>query len=159
MSLKGVMENGFVWILTTGFLVLWVGSPFWLGWAYSSADGSGWAPHSHDTPVWIGGDWMTGEYRICDMPGNLWGRIPKSAHLLCSSGDPRAAQGVMPSEFHDELSSQEIEQLNNGSWAGLESHFHVLSIKYWGRIDRRDRYIFVWRCQRISNGLVCYAIN
>jgi hypothetical protein len=28
---------------------------------------TGWIPHGHDTPVWIAGDWMVGEYRDCEM--------------------------------------------------------------------------------------------
>ena len=34
---------------------------------YQSLDNSGWITHDHDTPVWIQGDWLVGEYRDCQM--------------------------------------------------------------------------------------------
>jgi len=36
--------------------------------SYESLDESGWITHDHDTPTWIQGDWLQGEYRTCDMP-------------------------------------------------------------------------------------------
>src|ERR1035437_5466914 len=39
-----------------------------LGYAsYLTFDNAGWIPHSHDTPVWVAGDWIVGEYRDCGM--------------------------------------------------------------------------------------------
>lgn len=122
-------------------------------------DDSGWIEHSHDTPVWIEGDWLSGEYRVCEMPGYLWGRLPETAHLLCSSGDPRAEEGIWFSGFRDSLSTEEYNQVSSGSWSGLEHHFHILPVKYWGRIDRRDRTGFSWRCQKETDALECKAIN
>ena len=64
------------------FIAIWVTSPFWIPRVYNSAkrnlDIFGWIPHSHDTPIWIGGEWLTGEYRICEMPGYPWGGLPES---------------------------------------------------------------------------------
>lgn len=34
---------------------------------YESLDTSGWIKHNRDTPIWIKGDWMIGEYRNCQM--------------------------------------------------------------------------------------------
>jgi hypothetical protein len=124
-----------------------------------SLDNSGWIPHSHDTPTWIQGDWLAGEYRICEMPGYLWGGLPESAHLLCSSGDPRAVEGVWPAGFRESLSSDEAYRIDMGLWYGLERHFHILPVKYWGRIDRTDRTGFSWRCQKQAGGLECKALN
>ena len=33
----------------------------------SDLDRDGWISRDHDTPTWIGGDWMVGEYRECDL--------------------------------------------------------------------------------------------
>lgn len=150
-------------ILAVVLITVWVSSPYWIPRVYNSAkrtlDNSGWIEHSHDTPIWIGGEWLTGEYRICEMPGYLWGRLPDSAHLLCSSGDPRAIEGIWPAEFRTSLSTEESNQVASGSWEGLERHFHILPVKYWGRIDRRDRTGFSWRCQKEASGLECKALN
>lgn len=98
---------------------------------YRLADYYGWIEHDHDTPVWIQGDWMRDEYRICEMPGKLFGDLPEHAHLLCGIGDPKAIQG----------------------------EFHLLPVKYWGRIDRTDSPTYSWRCQKEFIGLVCKALN
>jgi hypothetical protein len=119
----------------------------------------GWIEHDHDTPIWIQGEWLTDEYRICEMPGHWWGTLPDSAHLLCGSGELQAIDGVWPAEFRSSLSFQELTQLQDGHWMGLEHHFHVLPVEYWGRIDRTDRTGFSWRCQKKTSGLVCKAMN
>ncbi len=150
-------------ILGFVFITVWVTTVFWVPRIYNSTkrtlDNSGWIVHSHDTPIWIGGEWLTGEYRICEMPGYLWGGLPESAHLLCSSGDPRAVEGVWPAEFRESLSSDEAYRIDMGLWYGLERHFHILPVKYWGRIDRTDRTGFSWRCQKQASGLECKALN
>lgn len=53
---------------------------------YRILDGYGWVEHDHDTPVWIQGEWLAGEYRICQMPGPVWGELPTYAYLLCGKG-------------------------------------------------------------------------
>ena len=150
-------------ILAVIFITVWVTFPFWVPRVYKTAkgtlDNSGWIRHSHDTPIWIQGDWLTSEYRICEMPGYPWGGLPESAHLLCSSGDPRAVEGVWPAGFRESLSSDEAYRIDMGLWYGLERHFHVLPVKYWGRIERTDRTGFSWRCQREASGLECKALN
>ena len=126
---------------------------------YKLIDDAGWIEDEHDTPIWIQGEWLADEYRVCEMPGNLWGELPDSAHLLCGSGDPQAIDGVWPAEFRYSLSIQEAIQIQNGHWGGLEHHFHVLPVEYWGRIDRTDRTGFSWRCQKKMSGLECKALN
>ena len=126
---------------------------------YRLADYYGWIEHDHDTPVWVQGDWMRDEYRICEMPGNLWGKLPDSAHLLCGIGDPRAIDGVWPATFRDDLSDREIISLQDGRWDFVEHYFHVLPVHYWGRIDRTDSPTYSWRCQKEFIGLVCKALN
>ena len=128
-------------------------------WGHGWLNEQGWIEHGHDTPVWIQGEWLVGEYRVCEMPGHLWGELPDSAHLLCGRGDPQAVDGVWPAEFRNSLSDQESIALQNGHWDGTEQHFHVLPVTYWGRIDRTDRTGFSWRCQRNSESLTCKALN
>jgi hypothetical protein len=56
---------------------------FWIGnAAYQSLNNEGWIPHTHDTPVWIDGDWIIGEYRECEMltKANGWLRVNPMAH-------------------------------------------------------------------------------
>lgn len=126
---------------------------------YGWLNEQGWIEREYDTSVWIQGNWLADEYRICEMPGNLWGELPDSAHLLCGSGDPQVIEGVWPAEFRDSLTAQEAIQLQNGHWMGLERHFHVLPVHYWGRIDRTDRTTFSWRCQKTTSGIECKALN
>src|ERR1035441_8006976 len=64
---------------------------------------------------------------------------------------------VWPAGFRDSLSSEEAYRIDMGLWYGLERHFHVLPVKYWGRIDRTDRTGFSWRCQKEISGLDCKA--
>jgi hypothetical protein len=98
---------------------------------YRVLDTRGWIEHEHDTSVWIHGEWLIDEYRVCEMPGKVWGELPGSAHLLCRSGGPQA----------------------------IEGKFHVLPVRYWGRIDRTGQTSFSWRCQKEASGLVCKALN
>jgi hypothetical protein len=151
-------ENVITGIVVVAFLAPWLTMSIWVPAVKNCLDDAGWIPHSIDTPTWMGGDWLTGEYRSCDMPGGLWGRLPTNAHLLCSS-DGRAREGLFPAQFHDSISPEEENSLEGGSWHGLGGHFHVLPVKYWGRIDRKDKLIFIWRCQRQASGLECGAIN
>jgi hypothetical protein len=139
------------------WLIVWALTGEWN--TYRVLDDYGWIEHNHDTPVWIQGEWLTDEYRVCEMPGESWGELPASAHLLCGRGEPQAIEGVWPAGFRDGLSVQESIQLQNGHWAGLEQHFHVLPVEYWGKIDRTDRTGFSWRCQKKTSGLECKAMN
>ena len=47
-------------------VALWVLAAVGLA-GYASLDESGWIVHNHDTPVWVQGDWLVGEYRDCKM--------------------------------------------------------------------------------------------
>lgn len=129
--------------------------------SYRAVDDFGLLEHSHDTPVWIGGEWLTNEYRICQMPGTLWGKLPDTAHLLCGSGE-QSVNGVWPAGFRNKLSPQEYNDLFEqwaSNWQLVDHYFHVLPVEYWGRIDRSDRPTYSWRCQRQASGLECKALN
>jgi len=48
-------------------------------WGYGSLNENGWIEHAHDTPVWIKGEWLVGEYRLCRMPLMPNQALPDSA--------------------------------------------------------------------------------
>jgi len=144
------------------FLLIVIGSIAYgvYSYAHDWLDEAGWIEHSYDTPVWMEGEWLTGEYRICQMPGPVWGKLPTYAHLLCGKGLQNADDGVWPAPFRDGLSDREYAGVFSiGHWDTVEHYFHVLPVQYWGRIDRSDRTTFSWSCQREENGLVCKALN
>lgn len=130
------------------------------GWGYGWLDEQGWIEHSHYTPVWIEGEWLMGEYRMCQMPGPLWGKLPDYAHLLCGKGLQNAEDGIWPATFRYSLSVPEFNSIfGAGRWNLVERYFHVLPVQYWGKIDRSDRTTFSWSCQKQENGLKCEALN
>jgi hypothetical protein len=45
------------------------------------------------------------------------------------------------------------------SWAAVSKDFHILPVKYFGRIERPDKWKISWRCQRNSESLTCKALN
>ncbi len=139
------------------FLLFVVG---WLAYgAYGLLDESGWIQHSHDTPVWIEGEWLTSEYRGCKMPGRAWGELPTYAHLLCGKG-LQNIDDAWPAPFRNGLSPEEyVGVFSKGHWDTAEHYFHVLPVRYWGKINRLDRDTFSWSCQKQESGLVCYAVN
>lgn len=130
--------------------------------AKGSLDDSGWIEHSHDTPIWIGGDWMVGEYRVCQMPV-MWNlTLPHSIHLICGQDFKPDLEQPWPPDFQNSISSHDLYELIDGHWDAVDHVFHVLPVKYWGRIDRKrteDQVTFAWRCQREANELECKAIN
>ena len=129
---------------------------------YRLIDDHGWIEHDQDTPVWIKGEWLAGEYRVCQMPLLPGKQLPDSAHLLCGQGDGQTLkydEDTWAFHFGSSLSDDEYRGLLAGKWSDVEKYFHVLSVKYWGKIDRSDRTVFSWRCQRNSDSLTCKALD
>lgn len=60
MSIRTVLIIGLI-CLFGGFAVMGCQQ------IYQSLDEAGWISHHYNTPVWIAGDWMVGEYRYCEM--------------------------------------------------------------------------------------------
>ncbi len=123
-----------------------------------AVDDSGWVEHSRDTPVWISGEWMTGEYRVCKMPLMPRKTLPSSAHLLCGV-NYAADEESWPVDFINSISEHGFNGLMGSKWDAVEQYFHVLPVKFWGRIDRGDRTSFSWRCQRKQSEIECKALN
>lgn len=125
--------------------------------------------HDHDTPVWIQGDWLVGEYRDCQMrtktvPEQVTGldSLDKLPRLFCA-GD---ANGLL--DFQSEIAppTREVQIPPQGSMyfigvtaSELDHDFHVLPVSYFGRIDRKDKLVITWRCQRKSGSLTCKALD
>ena len=149
-------------ILGVVFIAVWITTPFWVPKLYRSVkrslDNSGWLEHSHDTPIWIGGEWLTGEYRICKMPLMPGHNLPSSAHLLCGQNSEQGAD-LWPVDFIASIPDHDFYELMSANWGAVEQHFHVLPVRYWGRIDRTGQLMFSWRCQRQARGLECKALN
>lgn len=128
--------------------------------------------HDHDTPVWIQGDWLVGEYRDCQMrtktvPENdknidYPARLPR---LFC--GEDR--NGVFDFQRESGLLSlllppADAKPPQEGAMYfvtvtsdELDHDFHVMPVRYYGRIDRTDKWVISWRCQRLSESLECKA--
>jgi len=129
--------------------------------AFSSLKQNGWIPHSHDTPVWIQSDWLVGEYRECDMPA-------RTTRLFCGR-DSIAGKSI--AGFADSVSDDDATNAFNAAmtrnaqtdWTPLEKYFHVLPVRYYGRLVRperdTERAILSWRCQRNGDSLTCKALD
>jgi hypothetical protein len=116
----------------------------------------GYFRHNHDTPVWIKGNWLQGEYRQCNMltttPAFAGSRysaeeLTTFPRLFCAEGPDGLAQ------FSDALPG------TDASWAALGKDFHILPVRYYGKIERPDRWKVDWRCQRLSGSLECKALD
>jgi len=129
-------------------------------------DSIGWATHDHDTPVWIHGDWMVGEYRDCGMrtttpfAGIVQSQEARAELPRLFCGKNWAAEGV--AEFETAMPDPDAAVnaiLGKGDWGALDNSFHILPVIYHGQIDRPDAVFVSWRCQRLSESLVCKALN
>ena len=135
-------------------------------------DSIGWVTHSHDTPVWIEGDWMVGEYRECEMmtktppPGvtlspEVRAELPR---LFCGKRDEHGALSVTAFVHQFLNNPQGLTDAGDalgsgGDWSEFDSKFHVLPVDYHGRIDRPDEPFVSWRCQHLNGSLECKALN
>lgn len=151
------------WVLGIAFLVPVAVS------SYGSLDQNGWITHNHITPIWIHGDWMTGEYRDCQMrtrtvpPGrkNLdsLDRLPR---LFCADD----ANGLFDFQREINRPSHEVSAPPPGSMyligvtaSDLAHNFHLMPVRYNGRIDRTQKWVIDWRCQRLIESLECRALD
>lgn len=128
---------------------------------YQTLDRAGYVAHNHDTPVWIAGDWMVGEYRLCDMP-------VKTTRLFCGK-DTVAGHGIPG--FVDSVSEADADKAleagmtrnSQTDLTPLEKYFHVLPVRFNGRLERperdRDGEVLSWRCQRERDSLTCNALD
>ena len=66
---------------------------------YRLFDNYGWIEHDQDTPVWIKGEWLAGEYRVCQVPLVPEQSLPDSAHLLCGQSEVLMEEDLWPPDF------------------------------------------------------------
>lgn len=123
---------------------------------YSELDKTGWISRDHDTPVWIEGNWMVGEYRDCDLitttPAGEGYTYTKEqlSHL------PRLYCGQATGGFW--TYSTYSTGVDDG-WDARGKDFHTFSVKYWGRLERPDRWKDAWRCKHLGESIECKALN
>jgi hypothetical protein len=134
---------------------------------YQRADQGGWIPHSYDTPVWIQGDWLVGEYRDCGMltKTQLTGSVRSQKvlaelpRLLCGGEWDNAGLFEFVNATTDVSEATKNALWFGGDWSALDSYFHILPVRYYGRINRADTVSDSWRCQRLSDSLECKALD
>ena len=144
--------------------------------SHQTLDESGWITHDHVTPVWIDGNWMVGEYRTCQLltttpiAGAVQSPDARSElpRLLCGRNETDAVAGSL-SEFENAVPgwTSATNPLSGGSdWTAFDSYFHVLPVRYSGRIERPDKMYDSWRCQRngsslldSKNAITCWALD
>lgn len=164
-----------VLVLVGGFLLYLIGAAIYGAIElHDTADESGWITHNHDTPIWIQGDWMVGEYRTCQMlttrswelsPAHLppWMKAELPRLLCGTAGADNLAGSLIEFENAVPAASNLIQR--GGDWSRFDGYFHVLPVRYNGRIDRPDKLYVSWRCQRNgssffgSDGITCWALN
>lgn len=135
--------------------------------SYQTLDNAGWIPHSHDTPVWIQGDWLVGEYRTCGMltrtqlTGSVRSQkvLAELPRLLCGRDWDNAGLFEFVNATTDVSEATKNALWNGGDWSVLDGYFHVFPVRYYGRIDRPETVSDSWRCQRESESLTCKALN
>jgi hypothetical protein len=138
------------WLVSAGFaLVIAVSLYQWL-------DNSGWIPRSHDTPVWIQGDWLVGEYRECDMQTTT--PAFEGSHYDAEDINtlPRLFCAKQANGFFD---WSETKTGTDTSWQTIGRDFHTLPVSYFGRLERLDKWRISWRCQRNTESLSCKALD
>ena len=115
------------------------------GWQW--LDESGYVVHNHDTPVWIRGEWLIGEYRNCSMLNKqdpfAADQLDSFPKLFCGTADQSFDEFIEYRSSHDD-----------------QTPYHQLPVMYFGRIDRTaSPYDYLWRCQRKDDSLRCLAIS
>src|ERR1700743_1623711 len=94
-----------------------------------------WWRHNKDTDILSDDHWIVGEFRSCNATVNGDGTI---AGLDCSS-DP----------------------------GKRSDHFHTMPTIFWGQIQRAkfiphsnvNELTWLWRCQRKTESMTCWAVN
>jgi hypothetical protein len=117
-------------VLTLGI----ISSPFW---GYTVLNDSGWISRTRTIDIYMKGDWLVGESRVCDgIQRYLANKGPELSEIYCPS-----------------------DVVNSSS--------HTFSVQFWGKVSRPDLLPskdgilrdFLWRCTRHAEDFTCNAIN
>jgi hypothetical protein len=136
-------------------VLLYFGGAFVIA-IYQELDGRGWIRRTHDTPVWIAGDWLVGEYRECDMQTATPAFEGSNYDAEDLKTLPRLFCGKEANGFFDWSETKTGTDL---SWQTISGDFHTLPVSYFGRLERPDRWRVSWRCQRNTGSLTCKSLN
>lgn len=134
-------------------------------------DRMGWISRVHDTPIWIKGDWLVGEYRLCQMRTKIvpeenkaLDSLEKLPRLFCSEDanglsdfHAATAAALIPNDPHVQLPN--TIRFYSVTSTSLDRQFHVIPVRYFGRIDRSDKWVISWRCRRSGDSLTCKALD
>lgn len=126
---------------------------------YRLVDESGRLVHHHGTPVWIHGDWLVGEYRECDMITTT----PMVEGLRYSNEELEHLPRLYCSEISSGFGAYTEAFVASGSadtnWSAIGKNFHVMPVRYFGRLERPGKFRVNWWCQRNAESLTCKALN
>lgn len=132
-------------------------------------DNKGEIEHEHDTPVWIQGDWMVGEYRNCQMRTKTvppdrkdLDTLDKLPRLFCGEDENGLfdfQKVIAPPSSNISAPAPGTMYLIGVTAGEYDSDFHILPVSYWGRIDRTDKWVIEWRCQRRNESVECKTTN
>ncbi len=138
---------------------------------FEYADRHGHISHEHDTPVWIAGDWLVGEYRDCQMRTPTVPKerkdldsLDKLPRLFCAQDanglfDFQRVSSPTPPPADTKAPPLGWIYFVSVTGSELDQYFHTMPVHYSGRIDRTDKWVISWRCQRNSESLTCKALN
>jgi hypothetical protein len=97
-------------------------------------DEVGWIPHHHDTPVFISGAWMIGEFLTCEMQAVTLDRGATYDYFLdCAGREGKPHR--LPIRYWGRLERDDV-----------------------GRLEKHQR-LGKWQCQRTEDSLICKALD
>ena len=145
-----------------------VASAIWIyGW--KALDRLGWISHDRDTPVWIGGDWMIGEYRKCQMrleatPGTIEIEQREEQPTLYCGEHANGVAEYEAARARETPRGEDIEvsgkmKATPDAKAGDEHGFHVMPVQFFSRTENLEKAPLAWRCRRNSDSLTCKAAD
>jgi len=128
-----------------------------LGISADLADQAGWIPHTLETPVWIGGDWLVTETRDCAMQTTA-----PPVHGMTYS---REYLRSLPRMFCDSTPDgmwnfyQSLPETDRSGDQAFKRQSHQMNVTYWGRLNRPEKFRLDWRCTRDTDSISCKATN
>ncbi len=103
------------------------------GWRYVNR--AGWIEHTQITTVYMDGNWLTGEYRTCETPGNV-------SFLSCpkAGDDPET---ITP----------------NPKCIYCDANARSFSVGFYGDITGKPEDTSHWQCKRETDSITCRAVQ
>ncbi|MHB8887689.1 MAG: hypothetical protein ACYC46_02605, partial [Acidobacteriaceae bacterium] len=95
------------------------------------ADYNGWVSHHQDTPIYIGNNWLVGEFRECGAMGDENGKLTE---LYCD-----------PPSYDPSFTHSSSLQHTGGKTTRPDKSFNIFC-NYSNNLPSQD--FWLWRCQR-----------